>query len=157
MDYLTKKNLKTLPSIRFRQTLSYANLHQEWKLFCYTVHSLWVLFLFFSYVLFTLFWKYFISWPLQIWKIFYSINIHKLSSNSTRSIPEISPFDRSYSMSVSLKVLCLLISGWVKECSKLPCGNSIFRFQTLTSKFLNSNFVHWYSHNFLFLLWINIK
>ena len=38
-------------------------------------------------------------------------------------------------MFVSPKGLCLIISGWVKESRKSPCGNLLFRVRTLTSRF----------------------
>ena len=38
-------------------------------------------------------------------------------------------------MSISSKVVCLVISVFVKERRKLPCEKSLFRVQTLTSRF----------------------
>ena len=68
----------------------------------------------------------------------------------TCSILASSSFIRSYSMSVSSKVICLVITGWVKERRKLPCGKSRFWVW-------NSNCVHWYGHTFLFFIWLDIN
>ena len=54
---------------------------------------------------------------------------------STNYILESSSFIRSYSMSISSKGICLVISGFVKERSKSPCGKSLLWVQNLQIEF----------------------
>ena len=85
------------------------------------------------------FWKYFILWSLQMPKSYISSKFIKFLTTevfySTNSILEILFFIISYSMYVSLKDLCLVIYGCFREPRKSPCGKSLLRVQTLTSRF----------------------
>ena len=73
--------------------------------------------------------------PLNVLKVLYIINIHNISSDNSVALNMFHLCNFFLYLIIynvhKFKILCLLISDFVRERRKLPCGNSIFRVQTI--------------------------